>query len=508
MHPLGRELTLVLVTRQQEAFNALAEEPFDVPIENVQPLLSIESLNDEIQRIHSLLEELDQSIITPALTVERATLFEDLDRAEALIADLQQGGDDTETSETFIRTQGITLATAVVSSDLPSNNSPAADLQLSYEQRNQTSVSTTHHQSINQSVSQSSRSSQHHNLDHSNNNTNKEERERLAGLILKSVSELKLAKSQLNSWSVDHPVHQAHAATIADCKRKIIDLKQQVGQLCESAIAESGFEIDMHVADWPEIWRLESLVARNQFNLGKSRRSYANDNMRSEILLEIEALGSSIIAEELFSEVFLSCRHKDCSWSIKFVYARKHGNYRVTQVIPHSPCCSVCSQPTVNGYVWISDINGLFPGDRQFIERLAPKFDPSTILHLLIEKHTDKLVRYEPDLISGIKQRFMDKHYGGPGGFTNFLEAGEAIKAVGGVFRVQYDRAGNFVRAIFQPVGLKPYALLFGDYVQVDGTFCVCIDKKILIVFIVIDSLGHSVPVGFAIVESENSNVS
>lgn len=51
-------------------------------------------------------------------------------------------------------------------------------------------------------------------------------------------------------------------------------------------------------------------------------------------------------------------------------------------------------------------------------------------------------------------------------------------------------------------------AELYGDYVQVDGTFCMCYDGKVLLALVVVDGLNRSVPAGFALIESENSSVS
>jgi hypothetical protein len=75
--------------------------------------------------------------------------------------------------------------------------------------------------------------------------------------------------------------------------------------------------------------------------------------------------------------------------------------------------------------------------------------------------------------------------------FDKFVKDGSAIVADGGLFHIEHDAAGRFSRAIIQPALYKQFAESCGDYVQVDGTLCMCHDDKVLLGLVVVDGLNR-----------------
>lgn len=169
--------------------------------------------------------------------------------------------------------------------------------------------------------------------------------------------------------------------------------------------------------------------------------------------------------------------------------------------------CNISARPTAHGYEYVMFAKDLSRADRQLIEKYYT-LKPHEIIQVLIHNNEacGRQVFYSTTVVSNVRRQHIQHLAGGPASFDKFLSDGCQINQEGGLFYHQHDGNGHFARAVIQPAMCKRIAELCGDYVQVDGTFCMCYDGKVLLALV--DGLNRSVPAGFALIESENSSVS
>jgi hypothetical protein len=85
------------------------------------------------------------------------------------------------------------------------------------------------------------------------------------------------------------------------------------------------------------------------------------------------------------------------------------------------------------------------------------------------------------------------------------MQQGEKILSESGVFNIRFDEALKIEEVFIQPAAMKRYALQYGDFTIVDGTFCVSMYDLTLIVFSNVDALFKTTITGIVLAPAERS---
>jgi hypothetical protein len=254
---------------------------------------------------------------------------------------------------------------------------------------------------------------------------------------------------------------------------------------------------------WSELTDAIHRFAGGRFQLKASPRNYEDPVKLQEITSRLIGIQSE---EKLYRNGVFYCNAKGCPYRINFGFVRADLEYQVGLMSAMETHSHEVGQSTlINGFRFIEKSGDLSLKDRKLIERY---YVLETDAIKLILTRQNPGFRYHSAAVNDVRRQFVKATFGGADAFDKFVQYGPQLKDDGGVFHTQFDATGKFARAFMQPAGLIPYAEQYGDYVQVDGTFCMCVDQKILLALVVVDALNHTVPAGWAFVESENSSVS
>jgi hypothetical protein len=287
------------------------------------------------------------------------------------------------------------------------------------------------------------------------------------------------------------------------CTTLVKETSKEIRELEAQLIGKGCMITDMRFASFAA---MQDAVAQHAqligFSFGSKPRRY-KEQEAAEIMSAFTAAGIKFQKEKLFARGHFYCRNKDCDFAINFAFAKDELQFKLNSITEHNH--EMAPVGLTYGFQYVRSLSDLTVEDRRFIESLS-SLDSIQIKAILHKQHPK--VRYHSSVINDVRRRFNNAIYGGPAAFDKFVKLGRELQQDGGIFHYQHNSAGKFTRAFMQPARMIPYAQLYGDYVQVDGTFSMCIDRKILLVAVVVDGLNHSVPVGWAFVESENSSVS
>lgn len=117
-------------------------------------------------------------------------------------------------------------------------------------------------------------------------------------------------------------------------------------------------------------------------------------------------------------------------------------------------------------------------------------------------------IKYDANLIFRLRHKAVTERYGPAGSLQLFVEEMKSMRARGGVFQTEVDNQGTIDNMYIQCPEWRQYALMYNDYVLVDGTFRISTyEGVVMLAVVVVDSLGRSMLAGVVFAKSENTEV-
>ena len=117
-----------------------------------------------------------------------------------------------------------------------------------------------------------------------------------------------------------------------------------------------------------------------------------------------------------------------------------------------------------------------------------------------------RMCDYDGKLLSRLLQRGFVDHFGSDRDATSrFMDKGDEIRQLGGVFKFQIGEDGRITDVFVQKASMKAYSEKFGDFIINDGTHNVDMYGLVSMFNTLVDSLGRSIMSSYSQFRSEQS---